>query len=94
MLPLQELSDKYFIIMYDQRMTGLSSRYSEGEITIQSFYDDLTNLIDYYDNGLPINLVGHSWGAMMASGYIGLYPEKNKQNCVDRTGNIKAGSGR
>ncbi len=76
MLPLKELSDKYFVIMYDQRMTGLSSRQSDGEITIQSFYDDLSNIIDHYDNGKPVNLVGHSWGAMMASGYIGLHPEE------------------
>lgn len=76
MLPLQELSDEYFVIMYDQRMTGLSSRRSADEITIQSFYDDLTAFIDHYDNGKPVNLVGHSWGAMMASGYIGVYPER------------------
>lgn len=76
MLPLKELSDDYFVIMYDQRMTGLSSRRYDGEITIQSFYDDLSAFIEHYDNGQPVSLVGHSWGAMMASGYIGLYPER------------------
>jgi proline iminopeptidase len=76
MLSLKELSDKYFIIMYDQRMTGLSSRKSDREITIQSFYDDLDSFVDYYSNGKPVHLVGHSWGAMMASGYVGIHPDK------------------
>lgn len=79
LLPLQELSDEYFVIMYDQRMTGLSSRRSDVEFTVQSFYDDLSAFIMHYDNGQPLSLVGHSWGAMLASGYIGLYPERIKR---------------
>ena len=26
--------------------------------------------------GQKVNLVGHSWGAMLASAYLGQYPEK------------------
>lgn len=76
MLPLKELSNKYFVVFYDQRMTGLSSRISDREITVQSYYDDLNSLIDHHYNGKPVHLVGHSWGAMMASGYIAIHPEK------------------
>lgn len=60
MLSLKELSDKYFIVLYDQRMTGLSSRKSDQEITVQSYYDDLNSFIEFYSNGKPVNLVGHS----------------------------------
>ncbi|MGL1891805.1 MAG: alpha/beta hydrolase [Spirochaetaceae bacterium] len=76
MLSLKELSNKYFIVFYDQRMTGLSSRKSDKEFTVKSFYDDLNSLIDYHYNGKPVHLVGHSWGAMMASGYVAVHPEK------------------
>jgi proline iminopeptidase len=49
---------------------------SDKEFTVKSYYDDLDSLINYHNNGKPVHLVGHSWGAMMASGYITVHPEK------------------
>lgn len=86
---LKELSNKYFVIMYDQRMTGLSSRQSNVEITIQSFFDDLHSFINHYDNGKPVYIVGHSWGAMMASGYVGMHPEKVSKIVLIEPGILK-----
>ncbi|MCJ8324313.1 MAG: alpha/beta hydrolase [Rhizobiales bacterium] len=76
LLPIAPLSDEYQLVFYDQRMTGLSSRKFEGEVTLQSFFDDLDAFVEHYGNGRKVILLGHSWGAMMASGYVGMHPEK------------------
>ncbi len=76
LLPIAPLADDYRLVFYDQRMTGLSSRKYEGAITIKSFFDDLDAFVDHYGEGEKVTLLGHSWGAMMASGYIGMHPEK------------------
>ena len=76
LLSLQALSDQYFVVFFDQRGTGLSPRVSPEEITIASAIADLDSIVDYYGKGRKVNLVGHSWGAMLASAYVGQYPEK------------------
>ena len=79
LLPLAPLARDYQLVFYDQRMTGLSSRKSAGTITLKSFFDDLDAFVDHYGKGEKVILLGHSWGAMMASGYIGMHPEKIHQ---------------
>jgi proline iminopeptidase len=76
LLSLQALSDRYFLVFFDQRGTGLSPRVNPEEITIASAITDLDSIVDYYGKGRKVNLVGHSWGAMLASAYLGQYPEK------------------
>jgi proline iminopeptidase len=76
LLSLQALSDKYFVVFFDQRGTGLSPRVNPEDITIASAIADLDSIVDYYGKGRKVNLVGHSWGAMLASAYLGQYPEK------------------
>ena len=75
-LSLQALSDQYFVVFYDQRGTGLSPRVNPAEITPASTFADLDAIVNHYGGGRPVNLVGHSWGAMMASAYLGQHPEK------------------
>jgi proline iminopeptidase len=75
-LSLQALSDQYFVVFYDQRGAGLSPRVNPEEITLASALTDLDSIVDYYGNGKKVNLVGHSWGAMLASAYLGQHPEK------------------
>ncbi len=76
LLSLQDLSDEYYVVFYDQRGTGLSPRVDPSQITLESSISDLDSIIDYYGGGRKVNLVGHSWGAMLASAYIGRYPHK------------------
>jgi proline iminopeptidase len=75
-LSLQALSDEYFIVFFDQRGAGLSPRVNPDEITLASAIADLDSIVDYYGKGKPVDLVGHSWGAMLASAYLGEHPEK------------------
>ncbi len=75
-LPLKELGDSYFVVFYDQRGTGLSPRVLPEEMTVDNMLTDLNDIIDYFAGGRKVNLIGHSWGAMLASGYISKYPER------------------
>lgn len=75
-LSLQALSDDYFVVFFDQRGAGLSPRVNPEEITLESAVADLDSIVDHYGNGEPVNLVGHSWGAMLASAYLGEHPQK------------------
>ena len=76
LLPIAPLADEYQLVFYDQRMSGLSSRQFEGEITLQSYFDDLDAFVEHFGQGRKVILLGHSWGAMMASGYVGMHPQK------------------
>ncbi len=74
LLDLKELSDSFHIVFYDQRGTGLSPRVTAEELTLDKTLDDLNSIIDYYSPNKPVHLIGHSWGAMVASGYIAKNP--------------------
>ncbi|MDX9696493.1 MAG: alpha/beta hydrolase [Bacteroidales bacterium] len=76
LLPLKALADKYFVVFYDQRGTGLSPRVDAEEQSLENSLSDLDNIINYYSPHQPVYLIGHSWGAMLASGYIARKPEK------------------
>jgi proline iminopeptidase len=76
LLPLVQLSDKYRVIFYDQRGTGLSPRVSEEQLYLDTMLQDLENIIDYYSPDKKVSIIGHSWGAMLASGYLGKHPNR------------------
>lgn len=67
----------YRVIFYDQRGSGLSKRYSKEIYSLQIMYDDLTSIIEHYKKSSKqkVFLLGHSWGAILATGYINKYPD-------------------
>src|SRR5687768_10179707 len=68
------LADEYFVVLWDQRGTGLSQRVNGGELTISKYVDDLDSLINRFSPGRPVIFVGHSWGAMYATAFINERP--------------------
>ena len=76
LLPLKNLSDEFYVVFYDQRGTGLSPRVEPETLTLESSLRDLDSILEHFANGKKANLVGHSWGAMLVSAYIGKHPEK------------------
>jgi proline iminopeptidase len=72
----QRLEDRYRLVFWDQRGSGLSQRHDASEITLAAYEADLDALIDRYSPGKPVVLVGHSWGGMYAAMYLGRHPEK------------------
>ena len=69
-------NDGFRVIFYDQRGAGLSERFPYSTYTMQVLYDDLTAVISYYKTSPTqrVFLLGHSWGAMLATAYINQYP--------------------
>lgn len=76
LLPLAALADRYRVVFYDQRGSGLSERVPDEKLTLDGFYAELDGMVDRFGGGRPVRLVGHSWGAMLASGYAARHPEK------------------
>ncbi|MCB1338134.1 MAG: alpha/beta hydrolase [Maritimibacter sp.] len=77
LLPLAALADDgYNVQFYDQRGAGLSERVADTELTLASHLDELDALIGRLSPDAPVVLLGHSWGAMLASAYLGRHPEK------------------
>lgn len=75
LLGLKDLADEYHVIFYDQRGTGLSPRVSNEQLHLDTMLQDLANIADEFCKDGKISIIGHSWGAMLASGYLSKYPE-------------------
>jgi len=88
LLNLQELSDEYYVVFYDQRGSGLSPRVDPSELTLDTSIEDLDRIVEHYGNGEPVNLVGHSWGATLVTAYVGRYPEKVAHLVVAEPGGL------
>jgi proline iminopeptidase len=70
----------YFVVFYDQRGSGLSERHPGSRYTLTTMQEDLGALIAYYRRSpsQKVFLLGHSWGAMLATAYVNANP-----NAVD-----------
>jgi len=84
LLNCKDLAEKgYRVVFYDQRGSGLSQRFpkksyiSLGAGAADLMYDELHAVIAHYRKSptQKVVLLGHSWGAMLASGYAGKYPQ-------------------
>lgn len=67
----------YYVVFYDQRGSGLSKRHTQGSYSIQIMIDDLKAVIAHYKTSASqkIFLLGHSWGAILATAYINQNPQ-------------------
>ncbi|ATL49359.1 alpha/beta hydrolase [Chitinophaga caeni] len=74
----QLADDGYFVVFYDQRGSGLSRRHDKNTYSIQLIFDDLEAVIEHYKSspGQKVFLFGHSWGAMLAAGFINTHPDE------------------
>jgi len=75
MLQLRELADHYKLIFYDQRAAGRSTGdVDTASHTVDQFVDDLEQLRLKLAPG-QINIIGGSWGAMLAMQYASKYSQ-------------------
>jgi len=67
----------YYVAFYDQRGSGLSQRHNANAFTVQMYIDDLDAVIQHYryDGNQKVILLTHSWGSMLAAGYVNQYPD-------------------
>lgn len=74
LLALEGLATSHRVLFYDQRGAGLSERVDADRLTIRDHLADLDALIAAHGGG-PALLIGHSWGAMLATAYLGHRPD-------------------
>jgi proline iminopeptidase len=77
LLNCRELASQgYYVVFYDQRGSGLSKRHTKSTYSIQLMLYDLSAVIARYRRSpsQKVFLLGHSWGAMLATAYIDKYP--------------------
>lgn len=71
-----KLSDKFTLICWDQRGSGLS--YCKDDLTVDMMIKDMKNVVEYLIenyNQKRIYIAGHSWGAYLGLRFVSLYPE-------------------
>ena len=93
LLSLVPLSDEYFLVFYDQRGSGLSERVSNEDLTYEGMRSELGAIIDHFSPDEPVRLVGHSWGAMLASGYMGQHSDRVLQAVLAEPGFLTPDAG-
>ncbi|MGL1919905.1 MAG: alpha/beta hydrolase [Hyphomicrobiales bacterium] len=75
-LGAKSLADTNFVVFYDQRGAGLSERVPAEELSVPKYLAELDAVIDKYSPDRPVTLLGHSWGAMLGTAYLGKSPKK------------------
>lgn len=78
LMSLRALADRYRVVFYDQRGAGLSQRVPASSLSVDDYIAELDGVVEHYSSGQPVFLIGHSWGAMLASAYIGKHPQNVK----------------
>lgn len=71
---LSYLSDKYYIVFWDQRGAGLSERITKEEYSWKYVVDEIKAVKNAFSPNNPVTLVGHSWGAAYIPLYISTHP--------------------
>ncbi|MGK2861813.1 MAG: alpha/beta fold hydrolase [Chitinophagaceae bacterium] len=68
----------YYVVFYDQRGSGLSKRHPKSSYSLNIMIDDLDAVIQHYKTApsQKVFLFGHSWGAILAAGYVNKYPAR------------------
>lgn len=94
----KQLADHGFrVVFYDQRGSGLSQRYNRKHYTnaglgsLDTLYNELACVIAHYRTSAAqkVYLVGHSWGAILATGYAAKYPNNIQGLVVAEPGGLQ-----
>jgi len=76
LMPLANLSDQFYVIFYNQSGCGLSPRYEASELSLSNALEDLHGMVEKYGKTQRVNLIGHGYGAMLVSAYLGQHPDR------------------
>ena len=71
---LDSFSDDFTVVFYDQRGAGLSERVPAEMLTLDGYLAELTAIVEAVSPDAPPILIAHSWGAMLATAYLGQNP--------------------
>jgi proline iminopeptidase len=73
---MAELANRHQLIFYDQRASGYSTMTADSStISVNSFVDDIEAIRKHF-NIEKLNLLGHSWGGLLAMKYAIKYTDQ------------------
>jgi proline iminopeptidase len=75
----ESLTDKYHVVIWDQRGCGLSERISQEEFTLETAVEEINAVKNIYSPNHKVTMIGHSWGGGLATLYTSNNPEKVEQ---------------
>lgn len=90
LLAFSALSNRYFVVAWDQRGNGLSERITSEEYTTDSIVEEIDAIADKYSPGRRFVLVGHSFGGMYSALYLGRRPERVERAVLLEPGGLNA----
>jgi len=87
----------YRVVFYDQRGSGLSQRFPKSSYTslgmgaLEVIYDELSGVIAHYRThpNQKVFLIGHSWGAILATAYVCRHPNAIQGLVIGEPGGLK-----
>lgn len=88
----------YRVVFYDQRGSGLSERFNKSwylghgnQAIEQTFYKELKGVIAHYKThaSQKVVLLSQSWGSILATGYVGKYPDEIDGLILAEPGGLK-----
>jgi len=88
LLPLRELADRFFVVMWDSRGAGLSERVSETELTINNFIEEVAEVKAALSPDQKVAFIGHSFRGNVMIRYAALYPENVRQLILIEPGKL------
>lgn len=73
LLPLGNVGRTW--VFWDHRECGRSERRDHKECTLENLVEDMEALRDELD-GVPVDVLGHSWGGIIAQEFAARYPDR------------------
>lgn len=75
MLPLEALSDRYQVVMWDGLGSGLSERIAQDEFSVELAAEELHAVKQHFSPEAKVSYVGYSSGGPYGAMWLGRYPE-------------------
>lgn len=87
---LADLSETHNVVLYDQRGAGLSERVGPDRLGLDGHLEELEALAEFLSPDRPVILIGHSWGASLASAFMGDFPDRVQSAVLIEPGYLDA----
>jgi proline iminopeptidase len=91
LLPLKQLADSFYVVMWDPRGAGLSERVTKQELTFESFDEEITSVKTQLSPNRKISVIGHSFGCQLFLHYTAQHQNDVEKMILIEPGQINLG---